>query len=235
MAPRNKKEPGKHKASKTFLEWFLPFWKWALCPIIIGVIVLVVYNYIQVRSTTNTMRQLARASARGNLMIIYLRLQKIRDAITAVGTKEAASRFRDLPSIICMSNLDTWFCRSFEFEASKLNEEFVRAARSYCSSVTTFSESEKKMWDIWSRHPAMQELFSTLEKVETQVAIICTLESPERYYIQYFKMIFLAASGMGLSENDLLEGSKERDIPGLIPPTPYVRNYVHQYFRVTCP
>jgi hypothetical protein len=111
----------------------------------------------------------------------------------------------------------------------------MRAARSYCSSVTTFSESEKKMWEIWNRHPAMQELFSTLEKVETQVAIICTLESPENYYILCFRMIFLAALGMGLSENDLLEGSKKLGIPGLTPPTPYVRNYVHHHFGVTCP
>jgi hypothetical protein len=235
MAPKDKKELAKHKAPKRFLEWFLPFWKWALCPIIIGVVVLVVYNYIQVRSTTNTMRQLARASVRGNLMIIHLRLQKIRDTINAVGTKEAPSRFRDLSSTIITSNLDTSFCSSFDYHVSNLNKKFVDAAKSYCRSVKTFSESEKELWNIWSRHPAMQELFSTLEKVETQVAIICTLESPEKYYIQYFKMIFLAALGMGLSENDLLEGSKERDIPGLIPPTPYVRNYVHQYFRVTCP
>jgi hypothetical protein len=186
-------------------------------------------------SKTNTFRQMALESMRGNLVRIHFRLRELHETVEQIGTRDVAAKFRSLPDrLIAMGNLDTSFCRSLEFQMTDLESEFAHAGRAYCGTISNFSETESHAWSTVQKNESEQDLLRHADEIEAQLALACFLEIPEGFYILKFNMISFSAKKMGLSERDLLAGSSELGLPDIPVPKPHVVGFVRTRFRIDC-
>jgi len=236
------KNPKKKNQTQAPSHWWrravqLPriIWVAVVFPILLGVVGTVAYEWLNERATADAMRQLARPNVRGNVFGVMLRLQEIWGLGESIGKEEAAGLFRALPDRIQASHLDEQFCRSFDFRATEVDDEFRQAATAYCGVVSGFPKTETSMWDGWRRDSGVNEVSRSLAEIEAQLAMYCTLEIAEQYYTLVFNMMLHAGNTMGLSDTALLEGAEQIGLRPLQRPKSRIREYVSERFKITCP
>ncbi|HET9409273.1 MAG TPA: hypothetical protein VFO39_18675 [Candidatus Sulfotelmatobacter sp.] len=169
-------------------------------------------------------------------MSIHLRLDEINQTVEHIGMKGAADEFRAVPDhLIRAGDLDLSFCRSLESHITDLNPEFLRAAKAYCGTISSFAEAESNAWNAVKETKKVQDVLRSADDLEAQLALACAFDTAEKgFYILEFEMILHSAQKMGLPRRDLLAGSTKLGLPDLSIPASFIGDYVRTRFHVDC-